>query len=63
VLPNLLKSPSQIPLLNHAPVTLDTDFNETLNRFNDELSTSIEASSGVQINPSRTTFHRSPFTV
>ena len=48
-----------IPMLNSAPVAPSTDFNEYLNRFRDELSKSIESSLGVQIKPSRTTYHKS----
>ena len=58
VLSNLPKSPSQIPMLNNALVAPVTDFNETLNRFKDELSRSSESSMGVQIKPSRTTYHK-----
>jgi hypothetical protein len=46
-------------MLNSAPVTSYTDFNEYLNWFRDELSKSIESSLGVQIKPSRTTYHKS----
>jgi hypothetical protein len=35
-----------------------TDFNETFNRFKDELSRSSETSLGIQIKPSRTTYHK-----
>jgi len=58
VLPNPPKSPSQIPILNNAPVAIGTDFNETLNQFKDELSKSLEDSLGVQIKPSQTTYHK-----
>ena len=58
VLPNPPKSPSQIPILNNAPVAIGTDFNETLNWFKDELSKSLEDSLGVQIKPSQTTYHK-----
>ena len=46
-------------MLNSAPVAPSTDFNEYLNRFRDELSKSIESGLGVQIKPSRTTYHKS----
>ena len=51
VLPNPPKSPSQIPMLNTAPTTPITDFNEAMNRLKDELSRSIKSSLGVQIKP------------
>jgi hypothetical protein len=35
-----------------------TDFNETFNRFKDELSRSSETSLGIQIKPSRTIYHK-----
>lgn len=46
VLPNPSNSPSQIPMLNNAPIAPVTDFNETLNQFKDEMSKSIETSLG-----------------
>jgi hypothetical protein len=61
ILPNLPKSPSQVPILDNtptAPVAPSTDFNDTLNRFREELSKSFEESLGVQIKPSRTTYHK-----
>ena len=58
VLPNLLKSPSQIPMFNVAPNAPVIDFNETLNRFKEELSRSLESSLGVQIKPNRSTYHK-----
>jgi hypothetical protein len=58
VLPNLSKSPSQIPMLSSVPVASITDFNGILNRFKDELSKSIKSSLGVQIKPSRITYHK-----
>jgi len=58
VLPNPPKSPSQIPILDNAPTTPTTDFNETLNQFREELSKSLEESLGVQIEPSRTTYRK-----
>jgi hypothetical protein len=59
VLPSPPKSPSQIPMLSSAPVPLITDFNETLIRFRDKLSKSIENRLGVQIKPGRTTCQKS----
>jgi hypothetical protein len=56
-----LKSPSQVPILDDTPPALvapSTDFNDTLNRFREELSKSLEESLGVQIKPSRTTYHK-----
>ena len=41
---NTPKSPSQISMLNNAPVAPGIDFNETLDRFKDELSKFVEAS-------------------
>jgi len=35
-----------------------TDFNETLNRFKEQLSRSLESSLGVQIKPNRGTYHK-----
>ena len=58
VLPNPPKSPSQIYVLDNAPKAPITDFSDTLNRFKDELSKSIEESLGVQIKPTRTTHHK-----
>ena len=58
VLPNLLKSPSQIPMFNVAPNAPVIDFNETLNRFKEQLSRSLESSLGVQIKPNRGTYHK-----
>ena len=58
VLPHPPKSPSQIPILDNAPTTPTTDFSDTLNRFREELSKSHEESLGVQIKPSRTTYHK-----
>ena len=58
VLPNPPKSPSQIPILDNAPTTPTTDFSDTLNRFREELSKSLEESLGVQIKPSRTTYRK-----
>jgi hypothetical protein len=62
ILPNLPKSPSQVPILDDtpaAPVVLSTDFNDTLNQFREELSKSLKESLGVQIKPSRTTYRKS----
>jgi hypothetical protein len=61
ILPNPSKSPSQVPILDDTPVAPAapfTDFNDTLNRFKEELSKSLEESLGVQIKPSRTTYHK-----
>ena len=58
VLPNPLKSPSQIPMLDNAPTAPNTDLSDTLNRFREELSKSLEESLGVQIKPSRTTYRK-----
>jgi hypothetical protein len=46
-------------MLSSAPVPLITDFNETLIRFRDKLSKSIENRLGVQIKPGRTTCQKS----
>jgi hypothetical protein len=62
ILPNLPKSPSQVPILDDtpaAPVVLSTDFNDTLNQFREELSKSLKESLGLQIKPSRTTYRKS----
>jgi hypothetical protein len=59
ILPNPPKSLSQVPILDDtpaAPVAPSTDFNDTLNRFREELYKSLEESLGVQIKPSRTTY-------
>jgi hypothetical protein len=56
-----MKSPSQVPILDDtpaAPVAPSTDFNDTLNRFREELSKSRKESLGVQIKPSRTTYRK-----
>ena len=58
VLPNPPKSPSQVPILDNAPTAPTTDFSDTLNRFREELSKSLEESLGVQIKPSRTTYRK-----
>ena len=58
MLPNPLKSPSQIPILDNTPTAPTTDFNEILNRFREELSKSLEESMGVQIKPSRNTYRK-----
>jgi hypothetical protein len=61
ILPNPPKSPSQVPILDDtptAPVAPSTDFNDTLNRFREELSKSLEESC-IQIKPSLTTYHKS----
>jgi hypothetical protein len=61
ILPNPPKSSSQVSILDDthaAPVAPSTDFNDTLNRFREELSISLEESLGVQIKPSRTTYHK-----
>jgi hypothetical protein len=61
ILPNPPKSPSRVPILDDtpaAPVAPSTDFNNTLNRFREELSKSLEESLGVQIKPSRTTYRK-----
>jgi hypothetical protein len=61
ILPNPLKSPSQVPILDDtpaAPVAPSTDFNDTLNRFRKKLSKSLEESLGVQIKPSMTTYRK-----
>lgn len=47
VLPNSLKSPSSILILNGAPNLLQTDINESFNRFRDEVIKSIETSLGM----------------
>ena len=60
ILPNPPKSPSQVHILDNTPTAPVTDFNETLNRFREELSKSLEESLGVQIKSSRTT-HRKPY--
>jgi len=49
---------SNLYAYNHVPVAPGTDFNDTLNRFKDKLSKSIEESLGVQIKPNRTTYHK-----
>jgi hypothetical protein len=62
ILPNPPKSPSRVPILDDtpaAPVAPSTDFNDTLNRFREELSKSLEKCLGVQIKPSRTTYRKS----
>jgi hypothetical protein len=59
ILPNPPKSPSQVLILDDSPVAPSTDFNDTLNRFREELSKSLEESLGVQIKPSRTTYRKS----
>jgi len=41
VLPNPPKSPSQISILDNTPTAPSTDFNETLNRFREELFKSL----------------------
>jgi hypothetical protein len=54
-------SPSKVPILDDTPVVPvapSTDFNDTLNRFREELSKSLEESLGVQIKPSRTTYRK-----
>ena len=58
VLPSPPKSPSQIPRFDSAPAAPVIDFCDTLNRFREELSKSLEESLGVQIKPSRTTYHK-----
>jgi hypothetical protein len=58
VLPNLPKSPSFNPMLNNTSIAFNTDFNEFLNQFKDEMSKSIESSLGVQTKPSRNTYHK-----
>jgi hypothetical protein len=61
ILPNPPKSPSQVSILDDtlaAPVAPSIDFNDTLNRFREELSKSLEESLGVQIKPSRTTYRK-----
>jgi hypothetical protein len=61
ILPNPPKSPSRVPILEDtpaAPVAPSIDFNDTLNRFREELSKSLEESLGVQINPSKTTYRK-----
>jgi hypothetical protein len=50
--------PSQILVLNSAPIALATDLSETLNPFVDELSKSIENNLDVQIKPNGTTYHK-----
>jgi hypothetical protein len=62
ILPNPPKSPSQVSILYDtpaAPIAPSTDFNDTLNRFREKLSKSLEESLGVQIKPSRTTYRKS----
>jgi hypothetical protein len=59
VLPNPLKSPSQIPTFNVAHDASIADFNEALNWFKEDLTKSLEGSLGVQIKPSRNTYHKS----
>jgi hypothetical protein len=61
ILPNLPKSPSQVPILDDtpaAPVAPSTILNDTLNQFRGELSKSLEESLGVQIKPGRTTYRK-----
>jgi hypothetical protein len=61
ILPNPLKSPSQIPILDDRPIALiapTSDFNDFLNWSKEELSRSLEESLGVQIKPSRTTYRK-----
>ena len=58
ILPNPSKSPSQVPILDSTPTAPATDFSETLNRFKEELSKSLEESLGVQIKLSRTTYRK-----
>ena len=58
MLPNPLKSPSQIPILDNTPTAPSTNFNEALNQFREELLKSLEESLGVQIKPSRTTYRK-----
>jgi len=55
ILPILLKSPSQIHILDDRPtahVAHITNFNDSLNQFKEELSRSLQESLGVQIKPS-----------
>jgi hypothetical protein len=59
ILPNPLKSPSQIPMFSGAPNAPITDFNEALTRFKEDLSRSLESSLGVQIKPNRNAYHKS----
>jgi hypothetical protein len=42
VLPNPPKSPSQIPILDNAPTAPNANLSDTLNRFREELSKSLE---------------------
>lgn len=51
ILHNLLKSHSQNPMLNNAPIAPRTNFNEVLTRFREEMSKFI-----VQIKCSRITY-------
>ena len=53
VLPNPPKS------LDNTPTAPTTNFSDTLNRFREELSKSLEESLGVQIKPSKTTYRKS----
>ena len=58
VLPNPLKSPSQIPTFNVTPNSPTTNFDDALNRFKDELAKSLESSLGVQLKSSRNTYQK-----
>lgn len=51
------KSSSVIPIISSAPAIPSTDINQSLNWFRDELSKFIENSLGVQIKPSRSSYH------
>lgn len=56
ILNNLLKSHSQNPMLNNAPIAPRTNFNDVLSRFREEMSKFIESGLRVQIKPSRNTY-------
>jgi hypothetical protein len=58
VLPNPLKSPSQIPTFNVTPNAPAIDFDDALNRFKEELSKSLESSLGVQLKSGRNTYQK-----
>jgi len=61
ILLNPPKSLSQIPILDDrhaAPIASITDFNDSLNRFMEELSRSLEEILGVQNEPSCTTYRK-----
>jgi hypothetical protein len=59
VLPNPPKSPSQVRILDNTPIAPTTDLSDTLNRFREKLSKSLEESLGVQIKTNRTTYCKS----